>query len=439
MSQPDTLTLGPEPRPPEQQFWDPEMQTLSRERLRDLQDERVRQLVRAIFERPVPLFRDRLRDAGIAADDIKGVDDLSHVPLTRKQDLRDSEAQHPPFGDYRFTSHTDCVRVGTSTGTTGTPTTMLWTRRDLWLECESAARNWWRYGWRPGQVVTHAHPAYLYGGGMLLSQTLEYFGLLNVWVPPPETDDDARKGIAMWERVRPDLSMVAFSLGRFMEVAAKDGKDLTADGILPGFTFHGGGGKGLPLMTAGLECYAYVAGPCQHSPGGHVHEDWAVVQAVDPDTGREVPDGEWGDMVVTTLGRDNGLLRYDLEEAAMIVRDPCPCGETTIRAFWGGRFKDLLAVQGRHLQLPEIEAALRAVGPVVTKPSLEYVIIRPTSADEALRIRIEKGDPGVADDDVARSVAVALTEHLGLVSRVEVLPRETLARSSYKATRVVDA
>src|SRR5207302_2863331 len=159
--------------------------------------------------------------------------------------------------------------------------------------------------------------------------------MLNVWAPPPDTDELAEQGIRMWQRVGPDVSMVAFSLGRYQEVAAKMGIELP----LPAFSVGGGGGRGLPLMTAGLECYAYVGGPCSQSPGAHVHEDWAVVQAVDPATGRDVPDGQWGDLVVTTLDRDNGLLRYDLEEACMVVGEPCPCGETTIRAFWGGRFK----------------------------------------------------------------------------------------------------
>ena len=124
-----------------------------------------------------PLFGRKLAEAGITdADDITTSADIARIPLTRKQELRDSEAEHPPFGDYRFTDHRDCVRLGTSTGTTGTPTVALWTRKDIWIEYESAARNWWRTGWRPGQIVTHAHPAYLYGGGPFLSGSLEYFG-----------------------------------------------------------------------------------------------------------------------------------------------------------------------------------------------------------------------------------------------------------------------
>lgn len=429
--------LGPAPRDPDQRFWDPDLQTIDRPPLEALQLDQLRTMVQRILDRPVPLFAARLSEAGITGSaDIGSLDDLSAIPLTRKQDLRDSEAANPPFGDYRFTDPTECVRLGSSTGTTGTPTITLWTRHDIWLEYESAARVWWRYGWRPGQIVTHAHPAYLYGGGVMLSGCLEYFGMLNLWVSPPDTDELAEQAIATWQRVHPDVSMVAFSLGRFQEVAAAKGLDLTTDVGLPSFQFHGGGGKGLPLMTAGLECFAYVGGPCQQSPGAHVHEDRAIVQAVDPKTGREVPDGEWGDLVVTTLGRDNGLLRYDLEEACMIDRTPCPCGETTVRGFWGGRFKDLLTSQGKHFQVSDVEAALRTVDSV-TVPTLEYVVVKPADDDSPLRVRVELSE-GDRSDASARCAAAVRSE-LGLAADVEVVERGSLPRSGFKATRLVDA
>jgi phenylacetate-CoA ligase len=430
-------TLGPLPRDPGQQFWDPEMQTMPRDRLRDLQLDRLRALIGKAIDQPVPLFKRKLDEAGVTgAADITDLDDLNAIPTTVKQDLRDAEAEHPPFGDYRFTEASQCVRLGQSTGTTGTPTIALFTRHDIWLEYESAARVWWRNGWRPGQVVTHAHPAYLYGGGVMLSGSLEYFGALNLWVAPPDTDELAEQGIHMWQRVHPDVSMVAFSLGRFQEVAAKMGLDLNADVGLPAFEFRGMGDKGMPMMTAGLECYAYSSGPCGIGPGGHIHEDWAIIQAIDPKTGRDVPDGEWGNLVVTTLDRDNGLLRYDLEEAAAIIREPCPCGETTIRGFWGGRFKDFLDCQGTYFQVNEVERALRSVDEV-TKPSLEYVVVKPTDAVAPLRVRVELAD---GDADLARGrCAEAIRSQIGIEADVEIVERESLARSGYKATRLVDA
>jgi phenylacetate-CoA ligase len=190
------------------------------------------------------------------------------------------------------------------------------------------------------------------------------------------------------------------------------------------------------MMTAGLECYAYCAGPCGEEPGGHLHEDWAIVQAVDPRTGRDVPDGEWGNLVVTTLDRDNGLLRYDLEEAIAIVRDPCTCGETTIRGFWGGRFKDFLDCQGKYFQIGEVEKALRTVEEV-TRPTLEYVVVKPTDADASLKLRVELLD---GDTDLARGRCIdAIKQQVGIDADVEIVPRESLARSGYKAVRLADA
>jgi phenylacetate-CoA ligase len=195
----------------------------------------------------------------------------------------------------------------------------------------------------------------------------------------------------------------------------------------------------MPLMTAGAECYAYVGGPCGQSPGAHIHEDWAVVQAVDPATGREVPDGEWGNLTVTTLDRDNGLLRYDLEEACALLREPCPCGETSIRGLWGGRFKDLLTCQGTRFQLNELEAVLRGIKEL-REPSLEYQVVRPDGGDAPLVIRVEVAteDPA-AREAAARRAAADLAEALAVVAEIEILARDTIPRAGYKATRVIEA
>jgi phenylacetate-CoA ligase len=410
------------------------------EQLRELQNERLRELMRKIFDTPVQLFVDKLKGAGIGGpEDVKTVEDLRHVPLTMKQDLRDSEGEHPPYGQYRFTDVRSAVRIGTSTGTTGTPTISYWTRRDLWVEYESSARCWWRYGYRPGMIVTHAHPAYLYSGGPMLSGSYEYFGMLNIWVPPPDTDELAEQALRFWTRVKPDIPFMGFSTGRFFEVAAKVGIDPKDAGLefrgMPGF----GMGKGMPLMTAGAECYAYVGGACGQLPGAHLNQDWGIVQAVDPATGEEVPDGEWGDLVVTTLDRDNGLMRYDLEEACAILREPCPCGETTIRGLWGGRFKDLITVQGKRFQAVEVESALRSV-PDVTEPTIEWQMVRPAAEEHPLRVRVERGTGASADDaEVAGRCTEVVRDRLGIEVVVEVLARDSLPRSGYKAARVVES
>jgi phenylacetate-CoA ligase len=431
--------LGPPPRDTSQKFWDPDIQTMAPERLRALQEKRLGVLLGKVFDNPVPLFRDKLTAAGITSPkDIASLDDIRHIPLTVKQDLRDAEAAAPPWGTYRFTDPHDAVRVGQSTGTTGSPTISIWTRRDLWIEYESSARVWWRYGYRPGMIVTHAHPAYLYGGGPMLSGSYEYFGMLNVWVPPPDTDELAEQGLRFWTRVKPDIPFMGFSTGRFFEVAAKVGINPKDAGLefkgMPGF----GMGKGMPLMTAGAECFAYVGGACGEMPGAHINMDYGIVQAVDPATGAEVADGEWGDLVVTTLDRDNGLLRYDLEEACAILREPCSCGETSVRGLWGGRFKDLIAVQGTRFQANEVESALRHVGEV-NEPTLEWQMVRPIEDDQPLVVRVERGTGAGGDDaDIAARCAAAIRDALHIDAAIAVLDRETIPRAGYKAGRVVD-
>jgi phenylacetate-CoA ligase len=431
--------FGPPPRQTGQKYWDPEIQTMDPEKMRALQEERLRALLGKVFDHPVPLFRDKLVGAGITSpDDIKTLDDIRHIPLTVKQDLRDSEAEAPPWGTYRFTDPRRAVRVGQSTGTTGSPTISIWTRRDLWIEYESSARVWWRYGHRPGMIVTHAHPAYLYGGGPMLSGSYEYFGMLNVWVPPPDTDELAEQGLRFWTRVKPDIPFMGFSTGRFFEVAAKVGIEPKDAGLefkgMPGF----GMGKGMPLMTAGAECFAYVGGACGEMPGAHINMDFGIVQAVDPATGAEVADGEWGDLVVTTLDRDNGLLRYDLEEACAILRQPCSCGETSIRGLWGGRFKDLIAVQGTRFQANEVESALRGVAEI-NEPTLEWQMVRPTADDRPLVVRVERGTGAGGDDaEIAARCAAVIGDALHIDADVTVLAREAIPRSGYKAGRVVD-
>ena len=135
--------LGPIPRPTDQKLWDPAHQAMDPGQRRQLQDERVRTLVRRVLETPVPLFAAKLAEAGITSpDDIKGVDDLARVPLTVKQDLRDSEAEPPPWGHYRFTDPRHAVRLGTSTGTTGQPTITVWTRKDIWSRLRPCRRRW---------------------------------------------------------------------------------------------------------------------------------------------------------------------------------------------------------------------------------------------------------------------------------------------------------
>jgi len=149
-----------------------------------------------------------------------------------------------------------------------------------------------------------------------------------------------------------------------------------------------------------------------------------------------VPDGEWGNLTVTTLGRDNPLIRYDLEEAAALLREECTCGETTIRGLWGGRFKDLLSSQGKRFQVNELEKALRTI-PEIAKPTLEYQVVKPKQEDAPLKVRVESTVTGDTAGVKGRAEA-AVKGELEIDTDIDVLARDTIPRSGYKATRLVD-
>jgi phenylacetate-CoA ligase len=429
-------------------FWNADAQTMDRGQLTELRETRLRDAVQRAIERPVPHFARKLREAGIEhPDDVTTLADLDAVPVTVKQELRDSEAAYPPVGDYRATELRDNVKIGTSTGTTGTPTIALWTKHDLAVDCETGARMFWASGIRPGNIVTHAHPSYLYAGGPMQTMVYEHMGCLTIHVPPPDTDELAEHGLRMWQRVTPDFPLMGFATATFMSQARKLGIDPAEAGLDFSKMPHlGGSGGALGLMTAGAECFSYLGAPCHDGGGAHLADDFTYVQALGED-GRSVPDGEWGRLVVTTFGRDNFLLRYDLEEAVRLDSTPCGCGATSTRGWWGGRFADLITIQGRSFLLTDIERALGTVR-AVRKGGVQYVVVRPAggaagrSADDAapLRLRVEVGE-GFDDgrDEVRTAIRRAFDAELGIRAEPEVLDRDTLPRAGFKTARVVDA
>src|SRR5436309_6887893 len=147
----------------DRRYWDEAAQTMAPDELRRLQTARLQEAVQRAYDAG-GFFRRRFDAAGIAPPDIRGLDDLTRLPVFRKADLRANEAEFPPVGDYRCVGLPGSVRLAMSTGTTGRPTFTIWTANDLVLDYELAARAHWRAGLRPGHIVVNAHPGYLNGG-----------------------------------------------------------------------------------------------------------------------------------------------------------------------------------------------------------------------------------------------------------------------------------
>jgi phenylacetate-CoA ligase len=266
--------------------------------------------------------------------------------------------------------------------------------------------------------VVNAHPGYLNGGQAFISSLYEHMGCLVVSLGPPESVEAAEKALRTIEELTVDhWGLFPAALARFREAAARIGFEGLPEPEAIGPTYQ------FDRISAGQECVGFLGSACSAGRGSHLAEDWAIVEALDFETGEPVPDGERGSMVVTSLGRDNPMIRYDLEDVISIDPSPCDCGETSRRAFWLGRGKDIVRVDGRIVLPVDIWQAL----PV----DAEFVLVRPAQPGDRLTVRVE-------EPHVDAGTAATLSNALGVPVDVEALPAGTLPRAAYKSQRVVD-
>ena len=399
----------------EARHWNPDAQTMARSELDKLRTERLREAI--VRSRDAPFFRDRLDAAGVGPDDITAPEDVRLLPRFSKSDLRADEAAHPPIGSYRARGLSHAVRLSMSSGTTGRPTAAIWTRHDLDIECELSARNHYRLGIRPGMVVVGAHPGYLNGGQSLQQAAYEHMGCLLISIGPPESDEAAERALRAIADIPVDRwQLFPAALYRLREAAARIGyTGLPEPETIGPLTQY-------DKISAGMECVAYLGSTCGYSEGAHLAEDYAIVESLDPDTGEPVPHGTRGRMVVTSLDRDNPMLRYDLDDVIRIESAPCPCGETSRRGFWEGRAKDIVPVADRTILPIDVWRELPS--------DAEFVLLRPQQRTERLAVRIE----GARDTDIEDR----LNQAIEVPVDVEWVPTGTFPRAAYKSQRVVD-
>lgn len=417
-------------------FYRPEVQTLPREQLAALQLGRLQALIRRIWERPIPFFRRKLEAAGLTPRDLRSLDDLRAIPTTVKDDLRASEAAHPPFGDYRGSTLDECVRVGCSTGTSGKPTLIFWTRHDQAIDLEAVCRGRWRWGLRPGSSLAHGHPFGQYGGGISFAKGIEALGLLDVPCAPPGPGAWTREVVRALAMIRPEhYRFFGNAAAQYADAARAAGYDperdlnLRVQGEDPKEQYKS--------VSAGLEALGMLGTACDEDDGAHVAEDLAIAEVLDRDSGRPVGHGERGTLVVTVLEKDNAFLRYDLQDVLRVNDRPCPCGETHRRLFYEGRVKDLTAVGGREILPIDVLLALLECAPM-RGTAIEYQIVR-RPALSALPLRVEH--PAAAGGDgaaVTAAMTATLRARLGVPVELELLAPNALPRFAFKAARVVD-
>ncbi len=431
---------------PSATIWDPQHECLDRPALEAIQLERLRNMV-GHLRRNVPYYRQRLDEAGVHEDSIQSLADVRRIPFTTKQDLRD----HYPYG-LLATPLSEVARLHASTGTTGNPTVVAYTRRDLETWADLVARFLYAAGVRSHDI---AHIAFGYGlftGGFGLHYGMERVGTAVIPISGGNTD----RQVKILRDLRPTvlISTPSYSL-HIAEVAQAAGLapgDLALRiGCFGGEPWSEGMRREIEtrLGISATDNYGLseiigpgVAGECAEKHGMHFSEDHFLIEHLDPETGEPAAPGALGELVITPLTREAfSVLRYRTRDLCRLIDEPCPCGRTTRRMTKVvGRADDMLIVRGVNLFPTQVEQVLLDLGGV--EPHYQLIVTREGVLDN-LEIKVEIS-PELFSDEMKemrqreKDLECRLRSALGVSFKLSLVEPRTLERGAGKAKRVVD-
>jgi len=430
--------------PFENRIWDP-AETLPREELRVLQGRRLAETVSRAAR--VPFYREALARAGVDAQAVRAPEDVERLPFTVKDDLR----RNYPLG-LLAVPRAEVARVHGSSGTTGKPTFVAYTRKDLDTWSGLVARFLVAGGLRPEHMVHVAFGYGLFTGGFGLHYGIEKVG---AGVVPAAGGNTPRQVMLIRDLGAEVLICTPSYALHIGEVAKAEGY---GPGDLPLRYGHFGGEPWTEEMRLAIErslaIQAFnnyglsevigpgVSGECGARDGMHVQEDHFLVECLDPETLEPVPDGEVGELVITSLTKEAlPVLRYRTRDLAALDRRPCPCGRTGVRmGRVVGRSDDMLILRGVNVFPSQVEEALLRVEG--TAPHYLIEVSRPGALDEAV-VKVEVR-PGDFSDEMRQMVELRdridreIHSVTGVRMTVELVAPNTLERSAGKAKRVLD-
>ena len=422
-------------------IFEPEFETLPRAELDALQLERLRTVVARVRER-VPFYRERLAQVG----EIRSLEDLRAVPFTRKTDLRDTY----PYG-LLAVPREECVRVHGSSGTTGKPIVVAYTRDDVDLFARVNARVLAMAGGEPGMTLHNAYGYGLFTGGLGLHYGGERLGMTVV----PVSGGMTERQLLLIEDLRPDLITCTPSYALTLAQAFAE-RGVAPDRISLRYACLGAEpwtdgmrreiDAGLGIRATNIYGLSEIIGPgvsnecVEAREGSHINEDHFLPEIVDPESGEPVPDGEQGVLVFTTLTKQAlPLVRYWTGDITSLTREPCRCGRTLARmALIAGRTDDMLIVRGVNVYPTQVESVLLRV-PELT-PHYRLVVTREGTLDDVeVQVEVSEGRAGPLADGLARRVEELIRDTIGCSMRVTLLPPGEGPRSEGgKLSRVDD-
>lgn len=426
-------------------FFDEKMETMTRAQIEALQLERLQATVQHCMNSP--FYRKRFEEAGLKPEDIKTLDDIRRIPFTTKQDLRDTY----PFGMASVPLR-ECTRLHSSSGTTGTPTVILHTQKDLEEWAAQVARNLWMVGLRPDDVFQNSSGYGMFTGGLGFQYGAERLGMLTI---PAAAGNSIRQIKFITDFGTTALHAVPSYVTRLYEVMQSMGVDPRRDTKLKvlaiGAEPHSEEQRRRIEEMMGVKAYnsfgmSEMCGPgvgfeCQEQNGLHFWEDYYIVEIVDPETLEPVPDGEVGELVLTSLCREAmPLLRYRTRDLTRVLGRSCPCGRNHVRIDrMRGRSDDMMVLRGVNIFPIQIEKIL------MTFPELasNYLITLTTDEDnDNMTVEVELEELFTDDyrrlQNLTNRIQRALKDEILLTPHVKLLPKGTLPVSEGKAVRVVD-
>ena len=423
----------------------PQYETLSHEELKKLQLERLQATVKHCMNSP--FYKKRFEEIGLKPEDTKSPDDIRKIPFTTKQDLRDTY----PFGIASVPLR-QCVRLHSSSGTTGNPTVILHTQKDLDEWANQVARNLWMVGLRPDDVFQNSSGYGMFTGGLGFQYGAEKLGMLTV---PAAAGNSLRQIKFIKDFGTTAIHAVPSYVTRLYEVMQQEGIDPRKDTKLKvlaiGAEPHSEEQRKRIENMMGVKAYnsfgmSEMCGPgvgfeCQEQNGLHFWEDYYIVEIVNPDTLEPVPDGEIGELVLTTLCREAmPLLRYRTRDLTRVLGRTCPCGRNHIRLDrMRGRSDDMIVLRGVNIFPIQIEKILMQFKELASN----YLITLTTDEDnDNMTVEVELEE--LFTDDYPRLLALEkevkrrLKDEILLTPHVKLVPKGTLPVSEGKAVRVVD-
>ncbi len=428
-------------------IWNRARECMDRPQLEQLQMERLRNILNNVYKN-VPFYREKFQEMGLEVCDIKTLDDVKLLPFTVKQDLRDNY----PFGMFAVPM-SEIVRIHASSGTTGKPSVVGYTQKDIATWSEVMARTLVSGGAHRNMVVQVSFGYGLFTGGLGAHYGAERIGASVV----PMSGGNSKRQIMLMQDFGAEMICCTPSYALYLaETMAEMGVDPHKDLALKYGVFGAEPWTNsmrreieqkLGIRATDIYGLSEIIGPgvayeCEHQNGLHIAEDHFLPEIVDPNTLEVLPPGAEGELVITTITKEGiPVVRYRTRDITTLETAPCPCGRTHVRIGKVlGRSDDMLIIRGVNVFPSQIETLLIDFGEL--EPHYQLIVDRVDNLD-SLEIQVEISE-GLFSDEVRRledlqaKISREIQSRLGLSARVKLVEPKTIERSEGKARRVID-